>query len=200
MADHELDPRVARTREVVLAAVAELMQSEGLDAVTHSRVAEASGVGRATLYRHWPDVGELLVDAVRARTSSASVLPDVEGVSLPDAAHRLTELLTDAMAQDRMFPVMLGLMERAEHDEIYAVARERITALQSAPLDRILARESEAGRLPDHLDLTHAKALLIGPLFFARIIGEPLQGEADVHAHVAAWLRAIEWTSESVRR
>jgi AcrR family transcriptional regulator len=58
------DPRVARTRDAVVAAVRDLVQAAGIEAVTHQRVAEVAGVGRASVYRHWPDRTHLLLDAL----------------------------------------------------------------------------------------------------------------------------------------
>jgi len=41
-----------------------LLFTDGWDAVTHLRVADTSGVGRATIYRHWPTVEDLLADVL----------------------------------------------------------------------------------------------------------------------------------------
>ncbi|MDP9430637.1 MAG: TetR/AcrR family transcriptional regulator [Actinomycetota bacterium] len=48
-------------RDAVLDATAALVEQHGLRGVTMSRVAEAAGIGRATLYRHFPDVGAVLL-------------------------------------------------------------------------------------------------------------------------------------------
>jgi AcrR family transcriptional regulator len=48
-------------RDAVLEATAALVEQHGLRAVTMSRIAEAAGIGRATLYRHFPDVGAVLL-------------------------------------------------------------------------------------------------------------------------------------------
>ena len=47
-------------REAILDAVGELVMSRGLLAVSMSAVAEATGIGRATLYKYFPDVEEVL--------------------------------------------------------------------------------------------------------------------------------------------
>lgn len=59
-------------RTVVLDAVGELVAEDGLRAVTMSRVAERSGIGRATLYKYFPDVDAVLV-AWHERTVSGHV-------------------------------------------------------------------------------------------------------------------------------
>ena len=48
-------------REAALDAVAAVVAAEGLAAVNMSRVADATGIGRATLYKYFSDVEALLV-------------------------------------------------------------------------------------------------------------------------------------------
>lgn len=48
-------------RNAVLDATAELVARDGLRAVTMSQVAERSGIGRATLYRYFSDVDQILL-------------------------------------------------------------------------------------------------------------------------------------------
>ena len=47
-------------REAILDAVGELVMSQGVLALSMSAVAEAAGIGRATLYKYFPDTEELL--------------------------------------------------------------------------------------------------------------------------------------------
>ena len=65
-----MDPRVERTREKVLAAAHELLRDHGPGGLSYSALAESSGVGRATLYRHWPDIDSLLTDLTTVRAAS----------------------------------------------------------------------------------------------------------------------------------
>src|ERR1700720_4295664 len=58
------DPRAARRREAILAAAFDLLAREGPGAITHQRVAQQAGVGRATVYRHWAAPEDLLRDVL----------------------------------------------------------------------------------------------------------------------------------------
>src|SRR6266516_2315495 len=58
------DPRAARSREAILAAAFDLLAREGPGAITHQRVAQQAGVGRATVYRHWAAPEDLLRDVL----------------------------------------------------------------------------------------------------------------------------------------
>jgi AcrR family transcriptional regulator len=53
-------------REAILDATGSLVQSRGLLAVTMSDIAEATGIGRATLYKYFPDV-EMILSAWHQR-------------------------------------------------------------------------------------------------------------------------------------
>ena len=55
-----IDPRVERTRRVVLDATIELIVEGGFTAVTIEAVAARSGVAKSTIYRHWPGRVELM--------------------------------------------------------------------------------------------------------------------------------------------
>ncbi|MEY9926237.1 AcrR family transcriptional regulator [Catenulispora sp. GP43] len=47
-------------REAILDATAELVAEHGLTAVSMSAIAQAGGIGRATLYKYFPDVASIL--------------------------------------------------------------------------------------------------------------------------------------------
>src|SRR5215469_6233559 len=51
----------AAVQDAVLDAVAALIAEHGLASVTMTEVAERSGIGRATLYKYFPDVEAVLV-------------------------------------------------------------------------------------------------------------------------------------------
>lgn len=47
--------------DATLDATAALVAEQGLQSVTVSRIAERTGIGRATLYKHFPDVESILI-------------------------------------------------------------------------------------------------------------------------------------------
>ncbi|WP_191842835.1 TetR/AcrR family transcriptional regulator [Catellatospora chokoriensis] len=55
-----IDAHRNAVREAVLDAAAALVTERGLAAVTMSQIAESSGIGRATLYKYFPDVESIL--------------------------------------------------------------------------------------------------------------------------------------------
>ncbi|GIF99038.1 TetR/AcrR family transcriptional regulator [Catellatospora citrea] len=55
-----IDAHRSAVREAVLDATAGLVAAHGLASVTMSQIAEGSGIGRATLYKYFPDVESIL--------------------------------------------------------------------------------------------------------------------------------------------
>ena len=48
-------PRSEQAHVRVLEAAAGLFADQGIDATSMDAIAEASGVSKATIYKHWPD-------------------------------------------------------------------------------------------------------------------------------------------------
>jgi AcrR family transcriptional regulator len=71
----ELDPRVERSRRVILGAVLDELGEVGYGALTIEAVAARAGVGKSTIYRHWPGKLELVEDAFRTLKAPVAV-PD----------------------------------------------------------------------------------------------------------------------------
>src|SRR6266511_2813236 len=92
-ADQPADPREpisrgAGARQRVLQAALQVLDEDGLPGFTMEAVARRAGASKATLYRHWPTVGALLIDAMDA-TFQPFPVPDTGSVQT-DVAHLLT--------------------------------------------------------------------------------------------------------------
>ena len=59
----EVDPRVARSRETLIAAMTELLRKQPIDKITASMVAREARTSRPTLYQHFGDLTGLAVAA-----------------------------------------------------------------------------------------------------------------------------------------
>src|SRR5262249_38403020 len=57
-------PRRALAHNKVLAAAAELFAASGMHATRMDAIAEASGVSKATIYKHWPDKDSLALEVM----------------------------------------------------------------------------------------------------------------------------------------
>ena len=68
-------PASLQTEQMVFDATVALVTELGPAAVTIERVASRSGVARSTIYRRWPDVNRLFVEAFKELTSARSRCP-----------------------------------------------------------------------------------------------------------------------------
>jgi AcrR family transcriptional regulator len=59
-----VDPRILRTRLALRGALAALLRERGFEDLTLNEIAAASGLNRATIYKHFPDKFALLDDWV----------------------------------------------------------------------------------------------------------------------------------------
>jgi AcrR family transcriptional regulator len=162
MANSE-DPRATRSREAILAAARTLLIAEGPPAVTHQRVAAQAGVGRATVYRHWPAPERLLLDAMVGvdvpffREPTTPVRPWL---------HRELRKLADEEAMSGVIAVALTLLHGAARDPEVAKRRDILVATSTERLGVALALAADSGELDTTLDLGDACAVLLGPLLY----------------------------------
>ena len=177
------DPRVARTRAAVRAAVRRLVHESGFEAVTHQRVAAAAGVGRASVYRHWPHRADLLLDGLAdvepepsSWTSSGDLAADLER-----ELGRLQRILNDSP----FVPELLALLGRAEWDPPLRALQQRLLRQGTGGLRQALEHGVARGDLPGDLDIDEASARLAGPLFYQRLLANQTIDDAFVAAVVA---------------
>lgn len=76
--DDTIDAHRQAVRDATLESAAKLVETHGLRGVTMSQIAEAAGIGRATLYKYFPDV-EAILSAWHER-QVASHLEQLAGV------------------------------------------------------------------------------------------------------------------------
>ncbi|GAA0411204.1 TetR/AcrR family transcriptional regulator [Microbispora corallina] len=157
------DPRAARTRAAILVAARSLLLDEGPAALTHQRVAQEAGVGRATVYRHWPQAEQLLHDVMTGVDIPFFRKPEVP--VRPWLCSQLRDL-ADELATPRAAGAMLTLTQSALWDPHVAAQRDHcLDALDERlriALD-LAAGNGEIDVVPDPPDVS---ALLVGPLVY----------------------------------
>jgi AcrR family transcriptional regulator len=160
------DPRAIRTRDAVLHASRNTLLSEGIDAVTHLNVAQHAGVGRKTMYRHWPTPEALLHDTLESANFPQATRTGDLGRDL--TAH--LEALRQALVHGPLAYIIHALNERAKFDPTMATLRDQLTQQGCEPIREILRAAVKTGRLPRNLDIEEAAGQLEGPLFYRTLV------------------------------
>lgn len=150
----------------MLAAARRVLLEDGWDAVTHLSVAAASGVGRATLYRHWPSRTDLLRDVIRREAEMSHTTPVGD---LRRDLRRELEALGRQLGAPGLAAVVAVLFERSLHDPTLADVKAAVVHEVSRAVREILHRGVETAELPPSLNEDRAVARLLGPLLYWRL-------------------------------
>jgi len=156
------DPRAARSREAILAAAYDLLAREGPGAITHQRVAQQAGVGRATVYRHWAAPQDLLRDVLYTAELPFFATP---ALPLRPWLHAELRQLADELALPAVASLAIALMEQTRSGGAGARPHRHITAITER-LAAAFALAVDAGELDTAPDTELAAAQLIGPLVY----------------------------------
>ncbi len=166
------DPRVARSRASVLDATVDLLAERGIGGITVEAVAERSGVAKTTIYRQWPALADIVLDAVRV-TLRAPADPDTGSVR--DDLLALVLGLAAALTGSPAAPLMPALMDAAERDPRFAELHHAEARERHAVVVRAIARGVERGELRPGTDPDDVLDLLAGPVFHRRYVtGRPV--------------------------
>jgi AcrR family transcriptional regulator len=162
--------RSEEAHDRVLRAALELFGARGIDATSMDAIAQSSGVSKATIYNHWVNKEELLLDVMLMVNGLDR---DPEDIDSGDLCHDLATVLSRRppdefdVARGRMMPAMIAYS--AVHHEFGEAWRHRVMEPSRVCLKRILRRGIKRRLLPATLDMDAAIALLLGPLLYGHI-------------------------------
>lgn len=160
------DPRIARTRSIVLEAARQLLEDEGPDAVTALRVSDVTGIARTTIYRHWPDREDLLRDVLDVEEPQQHV--ELTGNTRADLMAVLQHMV-ERMGKRRGARMMAVVIERSGQRGETGGHHREMARRRMDPLRKVLEAGVAAGTLQQSLDIEGAIAQLAGPLFFQAV-------------------------------
>jgi AcrR family transcriptional regulator len=155
------------TRSAILDAARQVLFDEGWEALSHQRVAERAGVGRATVYRHWPQRLQLLQDACSAEMLTIHTQPtgDLRG----DLAAELESMRRETVER-RAGRVLIALTDRAVWEPEIAQVKARMLEEGLRNLRLILQRGIDGGSFAPDLDLDATVSRIVGSWVYRYLI------------------------------
>jgi AcrR family transcriptional regulator len=183
------DPRAVRSRQAMIGAAVRLLQRGGVEAVTHQAVATESGVGRATVYRHWPTLTDLLLDAL---ADAAPVVDFGDGDLRSQLLHEF-QLRLPTINSPIAMSVIGVLVGRGEHDDQVHDLRAQIFGGLVDAISEVIAAAAEDGQLTAGAPAHELSVMLLGSLLLERamlgreITAEHLEQVVDAVLH--GWWR-----------
>ncbi|GID27924.1 TetR family transcriptional regulator [Paractinoplanes brasiliensis] len=153
-------PRNAQADEAILRAVLELL-SEGqtVAAISIEAVAARAGVGKATIYRRWPNKEALVIDAVAAMKGP---LPTLAGESVRDDL--ITLITANRSGHSRGYSkVTACLLPELLRDDSILQMYKGVVEPRRDLMRAVLRRGIQTGELRADLDVELALLMLTGP-------------------------------------
>ena len=183
----DVDPRIERTRRVVLEATAELIGECGFGGTSIEAISERSGVARSTIYRHWSERTELLLESVGKQVESiqATYTGDLRADLLRTFSH-ISSLLSDETTRS----VVASFFAESTRDPELANLNAKFTkARRQASRDLIEDAVSRGDLAPNTDSHQMADDLAAGIFFRGLILREAIDDEW-LQAHVDRWIAA----------
>ena len=166
---------------VILEAAVGELASVGYGGVTIESVAARAGVGKSTIYRHWPDKLALIADAFE--TFHVQMVPDIADRSARESVELLLRHVAEVVVDSTFSRCIPALIEGAERDPRVREFHHSYSAQRRQALIDLIARGIEQGEFRDGLDPELATTALLGVLFYRRLMtADPLDpdGAGDV--------------------
>ncbi len=156
-------PRSEQARQSILQSTLQLLAEKGFSELTIEAVAARANVGKATVYRWWPDKGALIADAFASSTTRKLHFPDTGSVR-SDMNQQMRQLIKVFRSRrGRIVSAMLGAGQ-SDHNLI-AAFRERFMKPRRQEAYATLRRGISRGQLKKNVDMDLLLDSLYGPIY-----------------------------------
>ncbi len=189
-ADHRRPgrPRSEQAEQAIIEATLDLFAEQGFEGVCVEAVAARAGVGKATIYRRWPNKEELLLAAFG---SLKSPYPEPGGVCARDDLVAMLSVMCADMADPRKarrYALLLG--EGRKYPRLMERYTETVVKPRREAMRAVIRRGIESGELRADTDVEIAMLALTGTIlakeksadgsldsdFAARVVDELMLG------------------------
>jgi AcrR family transcriptional regulator len=162
------DPRVDRSRIVILAAAVEELAEAGYGGVTIESIAARAGVGKSTIYRHWPDKLALIADAFE--TFHEKLVPELGDAPARESIALLVRHVAEVVLDSTFSRCIPALIEGAERDPRLREFHHRYSADRRQAIIDLIARGIQTGEIRSAVDPELATTALLGAVFYRRLM------------------------------
>ncbi len=183
------DPRIDRTRRVVLEAAIEVIAERGFLGATIDAIAQRCGVARSTIYRHWPERNDLLLDAVAAKVEP------IETLAVGDLRADLVAIgthLAELLGSEPMGSVAAALILESRRDPALERLRDQFVSRRRRAIAQVMQLAADRGQIPPGNDLASMGNDFAGQIFFNALVLHAPMDRAWVADHVDRWLERHE--------
>ncbi len=161
-------PRSEEARIAILRSTLEVLGKHGFSDLTIEGIADRAAVGKATVYRWWPNKGALIADAFASSTTRNLRFPDT-GSLLKDMSRQMQQLVK-VFSSPRGRIVSAILAAGQTDPELIEAFRERFLRPRRREAYATLRRGILRGELRKDVDLDLLLDSLYGPIYMRFLI------------------------------
>ncbi|WP_344465436.1 TetR/AcrR family transcriptional regulator [Kitasatospora kazusensis] len=162
-------PRSEAAEQAIFAAVEQLMaDGAALSSLSIEGIAAAAGVGKATIYRRWPNKEALLVDLV-ARLDALE--PQVPGADVrADLIAMVESMRRRGLAKRSRWVLKAALGQMSAWPELKAAYQEQVIKPRRERARELVRRGVAEGLLRSDLDLELLVEVVLGPILVRTVL------------------------------
>jgi len=161
-------PRSEDARKAILRSTLKLLQEVGFPDLSIESIAAHADVGKATVYRWWPNKAALVADAFSSSADSELRFPDTGSVR-SDVSTQMKHLVR--ILRGRRGRIVAALIGGGQSDpELIEAFRDRFMMPRRREAYGILRRGIARGELSQNLDLDLTLDTLYGSLYMRFLI------------------------------
>jgi AcrR family transcriptional regulator len=161
-------PRSEQARVAILGSALRLLGKNGFSDLTIEDVAAHAEVGKATVYRWWPNKAALIADAFASSTTRKLHFPDT-GSLYSDMSQQMRQLIK--IFRSRRGRIVSAMLAGGQSDrELISAFRERFLWPRRREAYTTLRRGIQRGELSKDVDMDLILDSLYGPIYMRFLI------------------------------
>ncbi len=161
-------PRSEQAHSAILRSTLKLLGQNGFSELTIESVAAHAGVGKATVYRWWPNKAALIADAFASSTTRKLHFPDTGSVGT-DMSQQMRQLIK--IFSSRRGRIVSAILGGGQSDrDLIAAFRERFLWPRRREAYATLQRGILRGELRKDVDMDLLLDSLYGPIYMRFLI------------------------------
>ena len=161
-------PRSQQARTAILRSALKLLGKNGFSDLTIEDIAAHASVGKATVYRWWPNKAALVADAFASSTTRKLHFPDTGSIR-SDMSQQMRQLVKVFLS--RRGRIVSAILAGGQSDrDLIAAFRERFLWPRRHEAYATLRRGIERGELRKNVDMDLLLDSLYGPIYMRFLI------------------------------
>jgi len=161
-------PRVQEATALVLKTTFDLLDEKGFAHLTIQKIAHRSGVAKTTIYRRWPNVASIVMDAFLSDMASVSPISAKETAA---ETVRISMRLFARALKTRRGQLLRALLSRAQYDpDLREAFWLRWIKPRREAMTEVLRRGVAAGEFRNGIDFDIVIDGVYGPIYYRLLV------------------------------